>query len=47
MLVASRSYLFCLGNCSRLCLLTQLNSSLIWILFCCLVLRAPTEKEDF
>lgn len=47
MLVASRSYLFCLGNCSRFCLLPQLSSSLIWILFCCLIRRATTEKEDF
>ena len=31
--VASRSYLFCLWNCSRICLLPWLNSSLIWILF--------------
>ena len=43
--VVSRSYLFCLGNCSRICLLPWLNSSLIWILFSCLVLRVSMEKE--
>ena len=43
--VVSRSYLFCLGNRSRICLLPWLNSSLIWILFSCLVLRVPMGKE--